>query len=87
MMGIVPLRFLDGESCGTLGLSGRERYSITGLANGESDRATVTALPDDDGTPIEFELRVCLDTPREREYVRHGVILPYVIRARLGASR
>ena len=87
MMGIVPLRFLDGESCGTLGLSGRERYSITGLADGESDRAMVTALPDDDGTPIEFELRVCLDTPREREYVRHGGILPYVIRARLGASR
>ncbi len=84
MMGIVPLSFLDGESCESLGLSGRERYSIIGLAGGQSDRATVTAMPDDDGEPIAFEVRVCLDTPREREYVEHGGILPYVIRARLG---
>ena len=84
MMGIVPLRFRDGESREALGLSGRERYSITGLAGAEIDRATVTALPDDGGEAIAFEVRVCLDTPREREYVRHGGILPYVIRARLG---
>jgi aconitate hydratase len=83
MMGIVPLRFLDGESRETLGLSGRERYSISGLAGGRSDRAAVTATPDGGGDPITFEVRVCLDTPREREYVRHGGILPYVIRARL----
>jgi aconitate hydratase len=84
MMGIVPLRFRQGESRETLGLSGRERYSIAGLAGVRSDRATVSAQPDEGGAPIEFELRVCLDTPREREYVRHGGILPYVIRARLG---
>ena len=84
MMGIVPLRFRDGESREALGLSGRERYSITGLAGAEIDRATVTTLPDDGGEAIAFEVRVCLDTPREREYVRHGGILPYVIRARLG---
>jgi aconitate hydratase len=83
MMGIVPLQFMDGESRETLGLSGCERYSITGLAGGQSDRATVTAMPGG-GEPITFEVRVCLDTPREREYVRHGGILPYVIRARLG---
>jgi aconitate hydratase len=83
MMGVVPLRFLDGESRESLGLSGRERYSITGLADGQSDRATVAAMPDEGGEPITFQLRVCLDTPREREYVRHGGILPYVIRARL----
>jgi aconitate hydratase len=83
MMGIVPLRFLDGESREALGLSGRERYSIAGLAGGESDRARVTATPDDGTRPTTFEARICLDTPREREYVRHGGILPYVIRARL----
>jgi len=84
MMGIVPLRFRDGESREVLGLSGRERYSITGLSGDQAERATVTATPDDGGEAITFELRVCLDTPREREYVRHGGILPYVIRARLG---
>jgi aconitate hydratase len=84
MMGIVPLCFQDGENREALGLSGRECYSITGLSGGGSDRATVTALPDDGGEPITFEVRVRLDTPREREYVRHGGILPYVIRARLG---
>ncbi|HEY5160548.1 MAG TPA: hypothetical protein VII83_05680, partial [Gaiellaceae bacterium] len=83
MMGIVPLCFLDGESREALGLNGRERYSITELADRQGDRATVTATPDDGRESITFQLRVCLDTPREREYVRHGGILPYVIRARL----
>ncbi|MGA9761751.1 MAG: aconitate hydratase [Gaiellaceae bacterium] len=84
MMGIVPLRFRDGESREALGLSGRERYSISGLSDGQSGRAIVVATHDSGGEPITFEVRVCLDTPREREYVEHGGILPYVIRARLG---
>jgi aconitase A len=41
-------------------------------------------VPDGGGEPITFEVSVCLDTPREREYVEHGGILPYVIRVRLG---
>ena len=84
MMGIVPLRFRNGESRESLGLSGRESYSISGLSGEPSDRAIATAMPDDGGESITFELRVCLDTPREREYVRHGGILPYVLRTRLG---
>lgn len=84
MMGIVPLRFRDGENREALGLSGRERYSISGLAGGQSDDATVTATPDSGGAAVVFGVHVCLDTPRERDYVRHGGILPYVIRARLG---
>jgi aconitate hydratase len=83
MMGIVPLQLMDGESRETLGLSGRERYTITGLAGGQSSEATVTATPDGGGEPIVFGVRVRLDTPREREYVRHGGILPYVLRSRL----
>jgi aconitate hydratase len=39
----------------------------------------VTARPDG-GSPIRFEARVRLDTPREREYVRHGGILQFVLR-------
>ena len=74
MMGVLPLQYLPGESRESLGLTGREAFSITGLENGEAREVTVRA---DD---IEFRATVRLDTPREREYLRHGGILPYVLR-------
>src|SRR5689334_20614628 len=74
MMGIVPLQFMDGETPDSLGLSGREEFAIEGLENGEADEVTVHA---DDK---EFRARVRLDTPREREYLRHGGILQFVLR-------
>jgi aconitate hydratase len=74
MMGILPLQFMDGENFETLGLTGREAFSIEGVDNGEAREVTVRA---DDK---EFRARLRLDTPREREYVRHGGILPYVLR-------
>jgi aconitate hydratase len=74
MMGVLPLQFLDGDSSASLGLTGRENFSITGVENGEAREVTVRA---DDH---EFRARVRLDTPREREYMRHGGILPYVLR-------
>jgi aconitate hydratase A / 2-methylisocitrate dehydratase len=73
-MGILPLQFADGESPTSLGLTGRETFSITGVENGEAHEVTVRV---DDR---EFTARVRLDTPREREYLRHGGILPYVLR-------
>jgi aconitate hydratase len=79
MMGIVPLQFAAGASAASLGLTGREQFDIVGLENGEAGEVTVTASPED-GSPIRFRTRVRLDTPREREYVRHGGILPYVLR-------
>jgi len=79
MMGVLPLQFMDGDSPESLGLSGRETYSISGVENGEADEVTVRA---DDK---EFSARVRLDTPREREYLRHGGILPYVLRRLLAA--
>jgi aconitate hydratase len=74
MCGIVPLQFMDGENLETLGLTGREEFSITGLENAEASEALVTA----DG--VEFRARVRLETPKEREYLRHGGILQYVLR-------
>jgi aconitate hydratase len=41
---------------------------------------TVTATPKDGGKPIVFEVRVRIDTPKERDYYRHGGILQYVLR-------
>jgi aconitate hydratase len=74
MMGILPLQFMDGEGREALGLTGREEFAIEGLENGEAREVTVRA---DDK---EFRARVRLDTPREREYLRHGGILRYVLR-------
>ncbi len=79
MMGVLPLQFMPGETCESLGLTGRETFSILGVANGEADEVTVRA---DDR---EFRARVRLDTPREREYLRHGGILPFVLRRLLAA--
>ncbi len=74
MMGILPLQFLPGESRETLALTGREEFSISGVDNGDASEVTVNA------GEKQFRARVRLDTPREREYLRHGGILPYVLR-------
>ncbi len=74
MMGILPLQFRTGEGPAALGLTGRELFGIEGVENAEAHEVTVRA---DDKT---FVARVRLDTPREREYLRHGGILPFVLR-------
>jgi aconitate hydratase len=74
-MGVLPLQFLPGESAESHGLTGREEFEIRGLAEaGVGDQLTVRA---DDK---EFRVLVRLDTPKEVEYLRHGGILPYVLR-------
>jgi aconitate hydratase len=78
MMGVLPLQFMPGENRESLGLTGREEFSIEGIAGGTSSEVTVRAS----GT--DFRARVRLDTPRERDYYKHGGILPYVVRSRLG---
>jgi aconitate hydratase len=86
-MGVLPLQFPEGESAGSLGLTGEEVFSITGLAeamNGEAPKnvpknVQVTAQPMS-AEPIRFDARVRIDTPREGEYFRHGGILQWVLR-------
>jgi aconitate hydratase len=79
MMGVLPLQFMDGEGRESLGLTGREKFAIQGIENAEAREVTVRA---DDR---EFRARVRLDTPREREYLRHGGILQFVLRRLLAA--
>ena len=78
-MGILPLQFRDGETPQTLGLSGKELYSITGLTDGNPKEATVTATAEG-GHQTIFTARVRIDTPNEWEYYQHGGILQYVLR-------
>lgn len=78
-MGVLPLQFRNGENAQTLGLDGSEVIDITGLQDGASKRATITATKAD-GTKKTFEVSVMLLTPKEVEYFRHGGLLQYVLR-------
>ena len=84
-MGVLPLQFPAGQNAQSLGLTGKETYSITGASDASRRTVEVVATPDDGGKPVAFEARVRIDTPKEREYYRHGGILHYVLR-QLAAS-
>jgi aconitate hydratase len=75
-MGVLPLQFKAGESVGSLGLTGRERFTIAGLAESEEVPRELTVKADD----REFQVTVRIDTPKEQRYFRHGGILQYVLR-------
>ncbi len=83
-MGVLPLQFLPGQSAASLGLTGRETFTIRGLELGLTARAqlTVTATgdPGDGGGERTFEVDCRLDGPIEVEYYRQGGILPAVLR-------
>jgi aconitate hydratase len=80
-MGVLPLQYLPGQNRETLGLTGRETYTIVGIADDLAPRKTlaVTALADD-GKQTNFEAICRIDTPVELDYYRHGGILQYVLR-------
>ncbi len=85
-MGVLPLQFKEGQNAQSLGLTGKESYEIIGLNGGAAKVVTVVATPDS-GAPIKFEVRVRIDTPKEREYFQHGGILHYVLRQLAGAGK
>jgi aconitate hydratase len=78
-MGVLPLMFPAGKNAASLGLTGNEVFDIAGLDDAAAKTVKVTATPAK-GAPIVFDARVRIDTPKEREYYRHGGILQYVLR-------
>jgi len=78
-MGVLPLQFKDGEDAGSLGLTGGETFSVTGLESGDAKSVTVEAK-NDEGKTVRFEVKVRLHTPKERDYYKNGGILHYVLR-------
>jgi aconitate hydratase len=80
-MGVLPLEFLPGQDFESLRLTGRECYSISGIADDltTGKRLTVRAISED-GAEVEFEALTRIDTAVELEYYRHGGILQYVLR-------
>ncbi len=84
-MGVLAIEFKGGDSREKLGLSGQEVFSITGLKAGIKPRQTVKVRAQSKAGTIEFEATLRVDTPEEVEYIRHGGILPFVLRELLRA--
>jgi aconitate hydratase len=80
-MGVLPLQFMDGQSRQSLGLTGLETFSISGIAAGlRPDQMLNVHGRRADGSEFSFQVLCRIDTPIEIEYYRHGGILPYVLR-------
>jgi aconitate hydratase len=84
-MGILPLQFQEGQNVESLGLTGHEVFDIEGLTEGISSgfangRTVKVHARREDGSSVDFDATVRIDTPNEREYYRHGGILQYVLR-------
>ena len=85
-MGVLPLQYADGQHAASLGLTGHEVFSVTGLEplnNGVIPK-TVAVRAGDGTRVVEFEARLRIDTPMEAEYYRNGGILPYMLRQMAG---
>jgi aconitate hydratase len=85
-MGVLPLQFEQSQNAQSLKLTGNETFEITGFDGANARTAAVIATPET-GEPVRFEVRVRIDTPKEREYYQHGGILQYVLRQLAGQTR
>ncbi len=79
-MGVLPLRFREGENAASLKLTGRETYDIEGLTSLQPGGVVTVRARGEDGSVRDFEAIVRIDTPEELTAFRHGGILPYVVR-------
>ncbi len=80
-MGVLPLQFKTGEGVDSLGLTGKETFSVEGLSNAITPRSEVTVhARRDDGNEVVFKAIARLDTPVEVNYYRNGGILHTVLR-------
>ncbi len=86
MMGVIPLQFLNGEGRESLGLDGSETFDILGIAEGLTPGKILDVVArHPGGAEIRFQAHARVDTGVEVQYIRHGGILPMVLR-RLAAE-
>ena len=83
-MGVLPLQFLDGENPRTLGLTGDEEFSITGIVELNSGKIPATVAVT--AGSVRFTAKVRIDTPGEADYYRHGGIMQYVLRSLISSA-
>jgi aconitate hydratase len=81
-MGVLPCQFLEGEDAAKHGLTGKETFSIAGIAEGLAPGKLLTVTATADGGAVKtFQVKARIDTPNELDYYRHGGILQYVLRS------
>jgi aconitate hydratase len=81
-MGVLPLQFPADQTAESLGLTGTETFSITGVT-ALNDGVTPPTVRVATSTGVTFDAVLRIDTPGEAEYYRHGGILQYVLRKML----
>jgi aconitate hydratase len=79
-MGVLPLQFLEGESRETLGLTGEDSFTITGVASLQPRQTVEVSVTRADGSSFTFKTLCRIDTANEVEYFNNGGILHYVLR-------
>jgi aconitate hydratase len=87
-MGVLPLQFPAGQSAESLGLDGTETFDISGVSalnQGATPKTVKVTATKEDGSTVEFDAVVRIDTPGEADYFRHGGILQYVLRQLVAA--
>jgi aconitate hydratase len=88
-MGVLPLQYPEGQTAESLGLTGEEEFSFTGvtaLNDGSTPRTVKVTARASDGRTTEFDARVRIDTPGEANYYRNGGIMQYVLRSLRGSA-
>jgi aconitate hydratase len=83
---VLPLQYPEGETAESLGLTGEEEFSVTGvteLNDGTTPRTVKVKAVSDGGQSTEFDALVRIDTPGEANYYRNGGIMQYVLRSLL----
>ncbi|WP_461156220.1 aconitate hydratase [Saccharopolyspora tripterygii] len=82
-MGVIPLQFPEGSTAKSLGLDGTETFDFSGITklnDGETPETVKVTAAKADGSMVEFDAKVRIDTPGEADYYRNGGILQYVLR-------
>ena len=79
-MGVLPLQFLEGQSRETLGLTGDDQFTITGVADLKPRQTVTVNVTRPDGSTFAFDTLCRIDTANEVEYYMNGGILHYVLR-------
>jgi aconitate hydratase len=83
-MGVLPLEFGPGENPKTMGLTGRESFTIRGLDGLAPGQPVDVVAATDDGKSTKFTTRARVDNDTEIGYMHNGGILPLVLRELMG---
>jgi aconitate hydratase len=79
-MGVLPLQFKDGDTRVSLGLTGDDSFTITGVASIQPRQDVTVHVTRKDGSQFSFTALCRIDTANEVEYFMNGGILHYVLR-------